>query len=246
MKRKKQGQGQKQAASVERIRHRSRRQMQNLKVKRDAAAPLLRSIKEKGTARLPRAVRLSPSFVLRAVMIAATAVLAVFCFFFRPHFPAVFAPPDVPASAPVDGDAPAPSDPSDPSDPSEPSNPSESSFDHQPSFAPLSEAVSPGDILIPHCGDIRLSLNDGVCDFSFTNPEANACYLRVGITRLDTSETVYTSPLISPGKHLSGVRFFPEFVSAGDYDAMIKVDAFSLFRLSLLGSLVFEVVIHAV
>lgn len=102
----------------------------------------------------------------------------------------------------------------------------------------------PIDIRIPRCENIHLSLAEKTCDFSFTNPESNECYLRVAITRHDTNETVFTSSLISPGKTLDKITLTTSFSHFASYEAMVKVDAYSLTGLSFLNSLIMDAVIY--
>ena len=103
-------------------------------------------------------------------------------------------------------------------------------------------------VLIPHCGDISYTLSTRKNDFSFSNPSENTCLLRVSITRRDTSETIYVSSLISPGKSVSDVTFFRDFPRVGDYDAMIKIDAYrsDFGTYSLVNSMVLNVTVHVV
>ena len=100
------------------------------------------------------------------------------------------------------------------------------------------------DIRIPRCEGFNLSLAEKTCDFSFTNPASNECYLRVTITRHDTNETVYTSNLISPGKTVENISLSTNFSHFADYEVMIKVDAYSFDKLSFLNSLVMDAVIR--
>lgn len=102
----------------------------------------------------------------------------------------------------------------------------------------------PMDIRIPRCDNIHLSLAEKTCDFKFTNPESNGCYLRVSITRHDTNETVFTSSLISPGKTLENISLSTKFSYFASHDAMVKVDAYSMDELSFLNSLVMDAVIY--
>jgi hypothetical protein len=102
----------------------------------------------------------------------------------------------------------------------------------------------PMDIRIPRCEGFHLSLAEKKCDFSFTNPDTNKCYLRVTITRHDTNETVFTSSLISPGKTLENITLSTKFSYFTNYDIMIKVDAYSLDGLSFLNGLVMDAVIY--
>ena len=102
----------------------------------------------------------------------------------------------------------------------------------------------PMDIRIPRCEGFHLSLAEKSCDFSFTNPDTNKCYLRVTITRHDTNETVFTSSLISPGKTLENITLSTKFSYFTNYDIMIKVDAYSLDGLSFLNGLVMDAVIY--
>lgn len=102
----------------------------------------------------------------------------------------------------------------------------------------------PIDIRIPRCENIHLSLAEKTCDFCFTNPETNKCYLRVAITRHDTNETVFTSSLISPGKTLDNIILTTSFSHFKSYEAMVKVDAYSLSGLTFLNSLIMDAVIY--
>lgn len=100
------------------------------------------------------------------------------------------------------------------------------------------------DIRIPRCEGFHLSLAEKNCDFTFTNPDTNKCFLRVTITRHDTNETVFTSSLISPGKTLENIKLSTKFSYFTNYDIMIKVDAYSLDGLSFLNGLVMDAVIY--
>lgn len=107
------------------------------------------------------------------------------------------------------------------------------------------EYIPVGDIRIPHCGDIYYSLSSKTSDFYFENPAENSCYLKVSVTRLDTKETIYSSTLISPGRKISGIGFAGKLTKAGNYSAMVKVDAYALDRMVHLNSLAIDTVICA-
>ncbi len=100
------------------------------------------------------------------------------------------------------------------------------------------------EIRIPNCSDIRLLLYSKKCDFEYTNPDSNSCYLVVSITRKDTNETVYTSSAVSPGKTIRNITFSPEFRGFGAVGLMIRVDAYALSEMRLLRSMVFDSVIY--
>lgn len=134
-----------------------------------------------------------------------------------------------------------------------PVRPSDSSplFAEENGFA--EETVTEADteresILVPHCGDVTYTLSSHKTDFSFANPAENTCLLRVSVTRRDTSETIYVSSLLSPGSSVSNVRFFRDFSTVGDYDAMVKIDAYrsEFGTLSLINSMVIDITVHAV
>lgn len=108
---------------------------------------------------------------------------------------------------------------------------------------PEKEYIPVGNIRIPHCGDIYYSLASGTSDFYFENPDTNLCYLKVSITRLDTKETIYSSTLISPGNNISGIGFPHKLTKKGNYNAMIKVDAYALDRMVHLNSLAIDTMI---
>jgi len=104
---------------------------------------------------------------------------------------------------------------------------------------------SASQILVPGCEVVNYLIADGTCDFSYTNPEENNCYLKVSITRNDTSETLYASSLISPGNCVDNVILFPELTLPGAYSAMLKVDAYAIDKMSFLNSLVTNIIINA-
>ena len=110
---------------------------------------------------------------------------------------------------------------------------------------PEREYIPVGDIRIPHCGDIHYVLSTKTSDFYFENPSDNSCYLKVSITRLDTKETIYSSTLISPGNSISAIGFSGKLTKQGNYDAMVKVDAYALDRMVHLNSLAIDTVIFA-
>lgn len=101
------------------------------------------------------------------------------------------------------------------------------------------------EIYIPSCPPLYYEIRTGSVEFSYSNPRDNSCFLRVSVTRKDTSETIYTSSLISPGSAVSGVSFSPRFSHPGYYDCMIKVDAFSADKFSFLNSIVMETYVCA-
>lgn len=107
------------------------------------------------------------------------------------------------------------------------------------------ELKAQSEILIPQCNTINYYINKKKSDFSYQNPESNRCFLKVSITRLDTSETLYTSQLIAPGSKISNVEFFSGISHPGCYAAMVKVDAYALGKMSFLNSLVIETTIFA-
>lgn len=100
------------------------------------------------------------------------------------------------------------------------------------------------EILIPQCTAINYYVRGKNSDFSYQNPKSNKCFLKVSITRLDTSETIYASQLISPGSKISDVTFFSGFSYPGVFDAMVKVDAYALGKMSFLNSMVMETKIY--
>lgn len=107
------------------------------------------------------------------------------------------------------------------------------------------ELKAQSEILIPQCSDINYYISKKKSDFSYQNPASNVCFLKVSITRLDTSETLYTSQLIAPGSKVSDVEFFSGISRPGSYAAMVKVDAYALGKMSFLNSLVIETTIFA-
>lgn len=107
-------------------------------------------------------------------------------------------------------------------------------------------AASDGnEIYIPSCSPLYFEIRTGNVEFTYSNPKDNSCFLRVSVTRKDTSETIYTSSLISPGSSIGNVSFAPRFSYPGYYDCMIKVDAFSADKFSFLNSIVMETYVCA-
>lgn len=109
------------------------------------------------------------------------------------------------------------------------------------------EPTPNASILIPHCEDIHYSISRKTNDFSFHNPAENSCLLRVTLTRRDTSEAIYISPLLGAGNKVENVTFFQAFTAAGDYDAMVKIDAYmpNFGTHALVNSMVIDVIVHA-
>lgn len=101
-------------------------------------------------------------------------------------------------------------------------------------------SASDDEIYIPSCSPIYYEIRTGNVEFKYTNPKDNSCFLRISITRKDTSETIYASNLISPSTEIGAVSFTPKFRHPGYYDCMIKVDVFSADRFSFMGSVVME------
>lgn len=112
---------------------------------------------------------------------------------------------------------------------------------------PNEEEEAQRSILIPHCDDIHYNIAKKTNDFSFHNPEENDCLLRVTLNRRDTGEAIYISPLLGAGNKVENVTFFQSFSSAGNYAAMVKIDAYkpNFGTHALVNSMVIDVTVCA-
>lgn len=119
--------------------------------------------------------------------------------------------------------------------------------DNAENAEPNEEEEPQRSILIPHCNDIHYDIAKKTNDFSFRNPEENDCLLRVTLNRRDTGEAFYISPLLGAGNKVENVTFFQSFSSAGNYAAMVKIDAYkpNFGTHALVNSMVIDVTVCA-
>lgn len=93
-------------------------------------------------------------------------------------------------------------------------------------------------ILIPGYSWAEMNAGDQTLSISIGNPEKNTCYLQAAlIVKVDgTEKKLYESGLLEPGKGVSEVEL-TETLPAGDYDALIRFQAYTLDNKSELNSI---------
>ena len=82
-------------------------------------------------------------------------------------------------------------------------------------------------IKIPGYPSITLPKDQKTVNVAFLNPEGNPCYFTFELVLKDTGETLYTSKLVPPGKAITEITM-SRALSAGEYDATIKITTTSL------------------
>ena len=82
-------------------------------------------------------------------------------------------------------------------------------------------------IKIPGYPSITLPKNQKTVNVALLNPEGNPCYFTFELVLKDTNETLYTSKLVPPGKAITEITM-TKALSAGEYDAIIKITTTSL------------------
>lgn len=82
-------------------------------------------------------------------------------------------------------------------------------------------------IKIPGYGELTIGKDAGEFQMSLVNPEGNPCYFKYTLEIPETSEVLYDSDLIEPGKAITkfAVENLPE---KGDYDLYINISTYSL------------------
>lgn len=89
--------------------------------------------------------------------------------------------------------------------------------------------VVPG-IAIPGYKSITIAANKTDVQVNFQNPEGNPCYFEISLILADGT-VLYQSKMIEPGKGLYDITL-SQPLAAGEYDAVVKYDTFSLAQLS--------------
>ena len=82
-------------------------------------------------------------------------------------------------------------------------------------------------IKIPGYPSITLPKNQKTVNVALLNPEGNPCYFTFEIVLKDTGESLYKSKLVPPGKAITEITM-ARALSAGEYDATIKITTTSL------------------
>lgn len=82
-------------------------------------------------------------------------------------------------------------------------------------------------IKIPGYGELTIGKDAGKFRMSLVNPEGNPCYFKYTLEIPETSEVLYDSDLIEPGKAITefAVDYLPE---KGDYELYINISTYSL------------------
>ncbi|NLT98032.1 MAG: hypothetical protein GXW96_07795, partial [Christensenellaceae bacterium] len=81
-------------------------------------------------------------------------------------------------------------------------------------------------IAIPGFKSITVEANKKDVKVNFQNPEGNPCYFEISLLLADGTE-LYKSKMIEPGKGLYEITL-NQPLKAGEYDAVVKYDTFSL------------------
>ena len=82
-------------------------------------------------------------------------------------------------------------------------------------------------IKIPGYPSITLPKDQKTVNVALLNPEGNPCYFTFEIVLKDTGESLYKSKLVPPGKAINEITM-SRALSAGEYDATIKITTTSL------------------
>ena len=82
-------------------------------------------------------------------------------------------------------------------------------------------------IKIPGYPSITLPKDQQTVNVALLNPEGNPCYFTFEIVLKDTGESLYKSKLVPPGKAINEITM-SRALSAGEYDATIKITTTSL------------------
>ena len=88
------------------------------------------------------------------------------------------------------------------------------------------EPSSPG-IKIPGYPSITIAADTENVKMALLNPEGNPCYFKFEILLKDSGETIYESKYVEPGNAITDVELNKP-LSAGEYDATIKITTLSL------------------
>lgn len=89
--------------------------------------------------------------------------------------------------------------------------------------------VVPG-IAIPGYKSITIAANATDVKVNFQNPEGNPCYFEISLILADGT-VLYKSKMVEPGKGLYDITL-TQALAAGEYDAIVKYDTFSLSDLT--------------
>ena len=82
-------------------------------------------------------------------------------------------------------------------------------------------------IKIPGYPSITLPKDQKTVNVAFLNPEGNPCYFTFELVLKDTGESLYKSKLVPPGQAITEITM-SKALSAGEYDATIKITTTSL------------------
>lgn len=81
-------------------------------------------------------------------------------------------------------------------------------------------------IKVPGYPSITLPANKEEVTVALLNPEGNPCYFVFELVLKDTGEILYTSKLVPPGQAITSITL-SRALSAGEYDATIKITTYS-------------------
>lgn len=82
-------------------------------------------------------------------------------------------------------------------------------------------------IKVPGYDEITIRSNSNIWAMTLLNPEDNNCYFKYTITVNNTTDVIYESDLIEPGKAIT--EFEPSFkLDKGDYELYLTISTYSL------------------
>lgn len=92
--------------------------------------------------------------------------------------------------------------------------------------ASSSPDTSSQGIQIPGYSEIKVDHSTGTAQIDLLNPEGNACLFQYTLQYTESSETIYSSDLIEPGRAVSGFQL-EKMPDKGKYNITISVHTYS-------------------
>lgn len=102
-------------------------------------------------------------------------------------------------------------------------------------------ATESSDINIPGYETLEFKAGKTKQSSSFHNPDDNSCYFRMSL--LTDDETIWQSDYIKPGESIRKIKLSRSF-DAGDYEAKLKYECFTLQDKAPLNGAEIEVALH--
>lgn len=89
------------------------------------------------------------------------------------------------------------------------------------------EEVSEAQTLIPGFPNLYMEANQNKLYVELVNPYDNPCYFKYTILLKETSEVIYSSKLIPPGKTINDITL-DRNIDKGEYDVIIRINTYLL------------------